>query len=182
MNYLIQGISILGMACHISSFQIKKNSLLFFAQLLGSTLYLVHYILLGAATGAILNLIGVIRGIIFLQGEKLRKPWVLAALWIMTIVAVWVTWNGSLSFDTNLNMEFWYNIFPLIAMLASSTAMHCNNGKVIRFAQLFLASPGWLAYNIIVGSLGGALCEIFIITSTVVSFIRYGIDGFEKAK
>ena len=179
---IIQGISVFGMACHISSFQIKKNSHLFFAQLLGSMLFLLHYILLGAATGAIMNLVGVIRGIIFLQGEKLRKPWVLAVLWIMTIVAVWVTWNGSLSFGLNFDMTYWYNIFPLIAMLASSTAMHFNNGKVIRLTQLFLASPGWLTYNIIVFSIGGALCETFIIISTIVSFIRFGVNGFEKGE
>ena len=182
VNFVVQGISILGMACHISSFQIKKNSMLFFAQLMGSMLFLIHYIMLGAATGAILNLVGVIRGVVFLQGEKLRKPWVLVALWILTICAVVVTWNGTLSCTLSLDMKYWYNIFPLIAMLASSTAMHFNNGKVIRLTQLFAASPGWLTYNIIVGSLGGSLCETFIIMSTVISFIRYGIDGFEKGE
>lgn len=170
MEYIIQGISIAGMACHISSFQIKKNSVLFFMQTLGSLLFLIHYFMLGEMTGAIMNVLGVTRGLVFLQGEKLRKPWVLGVLWILTIGCVIITWDGIKC------------LLPLIAMLASTTAMHLNNGKVIRFAQLFATSPCWLIYNIIVGSLGGTLCEAFIMTSTIISFIRYGIDGFEKAE
>lgn len=181
MEYLIQGISIAGMACHISSFQIKKNSLLFFMQTLGSLLFLIHYILLGASTGAIMNLIGVIRGIVFLQGEKLRKPWVLVSLLVLTVAAVFATWNGSFENMYPFDMTLWYNIFPLIAMIASTVAMHLNNGKIIRLTQLCAASPGWITYNIIVRSLGGTLCEAFIMTSTIISFIRYGIDGFEKS-
>lgn len=182
MEYIIQGISIAGMACHISSFQIKKNSMLFFMQTLGSLLFLIHYILLGASTGAIMNLIGVIRGVVFLQGKKFRKPWMLVSLCILTIAGVLVTWNGSFTNIFPLDMSVWYNIFPLVAMLASTVAMHLDNGKVIRLAQLFVASPGWITYNIIVGSIGGTLCEAFIMTSTIISFIRYGVNGFEKAE
>ena len=137
-------------------------------QTLGSLLFLIHYFMLGEMTGAVMNILGVTRGIIFLQGEKLRKPWMLSVLWILTIGTVVFTWEG------------FKCLLPLVAMLASTTAMHLNNGKTIRLAQLFVTSPGWLIYNIIVGSLGGTLCEAFIMTSTIISFIRYGINGFEN--
>lgn len=170
MNFIIQGISILGMACHISSFQIKKNSLLFFAQFMGSFLFFVHYLLLGQLAGALMNIVGVISSIVFMQGDKLKKPWVIALLLVMVIGGVGLTWDG------------WKCIFILIAMTVSMITKYSNNGKIIRLGQLFANSPGWLTYNIIVGSIGGTLCEIFIITSTVISFIRYGINGFEKAE
>ena len=167
--WFVQGIGYLGTACHISSFQVKKNKFLFLAQLLGSTFFTIHYLLLGEPAGAVMNIIGIIRNFVFMQGNKAKKPWVLALLTILVVAGVAFTWNA------------WYCVFVLVAMAVSNVTMYSNKGKIIRYGQLFASSPCWLIYNFIVGSWGGMLCECFIIISTIVSFIRYGVNGFEKA-
>ncbi len=55
-----------------------------------------------------------------------------------------------------------------------------NNRKAIRTVRLFAVTPAWLAYNITVFSLDGIICEGFNIISIIISFIRYGKNGFEK--
>ncbi len=168
-NMVIQAIGYVGMACNIASFQIKKNKFLFLVQTIGASLFLIHYVLLGQFTGAVMNLMGVARGAVFVQGKKLRKPWILAILLVLTTVATIFTWNGPIS------------LLPFFGIFTSTIAMYLNDGKIIRLVQLCVSSPCWLIYNIIVGSQSGALCEIFIITSTVISLIRFGMKGFDKA-
>ena len=65
-------------------------------------------------------------------------------------------------------------------MFSVTIAMYSDNGKYIRMAQLFISSPCWLIYNFVSGTIGGVICEVFVIASTVISIIRYGFDGFEK--
>ena len=72
-DIIAQGLGIVGAALNIGSFQMKKNKTLITFQFLGSSFFLFNYLMLGALTGCFLNGMGVIRGLIFMQGKKLRK-------------------------------------------------------------------------------------------------------------
>ncbi len=167
-DIISQGLGLLGAFFNISSFQLKKNTKLILFQFLGSSCFLFNYLLLSAFTGCFMNGMGVVRGLVFLQGKRLRKPFVLVLLNLILIAGTVLTWEGPLS------------LLPLIGMLTMTTTMYFDDGKTIRISQLFIASPCWLIYNFASGTIGGTVCEIFIIVSTAVSFIRYGFNGFEK--
>ena len=77
-------------------------------------------------------------------------------------------------------MQILFAILTYIALMASSVVMHGGNGKHIRILQLFYTSPVWLVHNFYNFTLGGILCEAFCICSVLVSFLRFGKDGFEK--
>ncbi|MBR2020851.1 MAG: YgjV family protein [Clostridia bacterium] len=168
--YLIitQVIGLLAAVIVIGSYQFKKNSSLIIVQTAGSFLFLLNYFMLGAYTGAFMNLACVARGLIFYGGDKTRKPFVLVALNLLLIVGAVFTWESALS------------LLPLLGMIAVTVGMYSDNGKYIRMAQLFISSPCWLIYNFASGTIGGVICEIFVICSAVISIIRYGFDGFEK--
>lgn len=169
MTQLIaQGLGILGAALNIGSFQMKSNKKLILCQFLGSCFFLFNYLMLGAFTGCFMNGMGVVRNFIFLGGEKTRKPYILILLNLALIAGTILTWQGPLS------------LFPLIGMIAATIAMYMNSGKAMRMTQLFISSPCWLVYNLASLTIGGVACEIFVITSTAISFIRFGMDGFEK--
>lgn len=168
IDIISQGLGLVGAFFNISSFQLKKNNKLILFQFLGSSCFFFNYLLLGAFTGCFMNGAGVVRGLVFLQGEKLRKMPVLVIMNLALVAGTALTWEGPLS------------LLPLVGMLIMTTTMYINDGKLIRMAQLFVASPCWLVYNAVSGTIGGTVCEIFIIVSTTVSFIRYGINGFEK--
>ncbi len=168
MEIIAQILGLFGAGFNIGSFQIKNSRKLIFFQFLGSSFFLTNYLLLGAFTGCFMNLMGVVRGVVFLSGEKWRKIPVLVSLNALLILGTILTWEGLLS------------LLPLIGMLAMTTTMFFGNGKYIRIAQLFISSPCWLVYNSASRTVGGTVCELFVIASTVVSFARYGFDGFEK--
>ena len=82
---------------------------------------------------------------------------------------------------TVLTFGGWLSIVLLVVHLVGTFAMWSDNGKLIRISQLFCVSPGWLIYNVAVFSIGGIICEVMNIVSAVVSFIRFGFDGFTGA-
>ena len=69
---------------------------------------------------------------------------------------------------------------PYVTLVIMSVFMWRANGKHIRYFQVTLMSPAWIVHNIFNFSLGGILCESFNMISTIISFIRYGKDGFEN--
>lgn len=168
MDIVAQIFGLFGAAFNIGSFQLKSSRKLILFQFLGSSSFVLNYLLLGAFTGCFMNVMGVIRGIVFLQGEKWRKTPVLILLNALLIVGTALTWQGALS------------LLPLIGMLAMTSTMFYGDGKIIRIAQLFISSPCWLIYNFCSHTVGGTICEIVVIVSATVSFIRYGFNGFEK--
>ena len=167
-SIIAQTVGILGASLNIGSYQCKKNKSLIFVQLIGSTCFVINYLMLGALTGCFMNTVGSLRNLIFLGGTKSRKWWVLAILCLLLVSGMVITWGGLLS------------LLPFLGMLSVTLAMYTDNGKIIRICQLFISSPCWLIYNFASGTIGGVICEVFIIVSTVISIIRYGFDGFEK--
>ena len=61
-----QIISIFAMSCNIISYQYKSQRSLIICQLLGGTLFAISFFLLGATVGGLLNILAVIRAVIFL--------------------------------------------------------------------------------------------------------------------
>ena len=167
-DIISQGFGILGASLNIISYQAKSTKMLIFCQFLGSSFFLFNYLMLGAYTGCFMNGMAVLRALIFLGGAKTRKIPVLILLNVLLIGGTYFTWEGFLS------------LFPLIAMIAITFAMYFGSGKLIRMTQLFAASPLWLVYNACCGTIGGTVCEVFMIVSTAVSFIRFGFNGFKK--
>ena len=81
-----------------------------------------------------------------------------------------------------LKETWWLVVFVFVAQAAGTLAMWTKNGRIIRFAQLFVISPFWLLYDALIPtpSFGGVLCEVFNMTSVIVSFIRFRKTGFDQ--
>ena len=164
---IAQILGIIAMVIAVSSFQFKKNKSLFIVQGVSCCLFFVHFFLLGAYTGAFLNLFALFRSVC-LSVKKLRHP-IFEALVMASFIAITIfTYDG------------WLSLLVLAAMLIGTAIYWLNNAKLIRISQLALISPLWLIYNVFNLSIGGAITEIFNIISTIVSMIRYRKTGFEE--
>lgn len=163
-----QAFGIVGSIVYLISFQIKKNRPFFVAQCMGSFLFMMNYLLLGAYTGCIMNLLGVIRAAALAAGGKFHHKAILWSLDAVYLIATVATFAGLPS------------VLVLIAMIASTHAMWTEKGKIIRYVQLGISSPCWLTHNIMVVSIGGVICEIGNITSTVISILRFRKTGYEQ--
>ncbi len=168
-NWWIQCLGFCGTALFFFSYQCRKNRDLFRVQLLSYLFYTVHLLLLGAVTGGISYMINTFRSLCL--GSKWRfaqtkKMCVLICL--MQAAALMLTWNGPLS------------LLPVVANIASTVGGYTHNPKKVRAAGMFINSPLWMIYNILVGSYAGILDEVVSEASMIVSVIRYGWKELDR--
>ena len=160
---LVQGIGFLGTILFFLSYQCRSNKNLFRVQFLSYLCYTAHLLALGAITGGISYILNTVRS--FCLGsrhELLKGKAVCAIICLLQLVALALTWEG------------WWSVLPVAANIAATIGGYTFNPRKIRIAGMFINSPLWIVYNIIVGSWAGILDEIVTEASMILSIIRYG--------
>ena len=66
------------------------------------------------------------------------------------------------------------SLLPICANLATTIGGYTHNAQKIRIATMFVNSPLWIVYNIIIGSWAGVLDEVASEISAMISIYRYG--------
>lgn len=169
-----QIFGIFGLIFSALSYQEKNNKRFFVEQGLAGLMFFINFALIGAASAALFNMTNLVRGAIFSKKEK--KLWDLITVsGLYTICFVF-----SVCLIRDNPFQIFLSALTYFTLEIMTFLMWKRNGKHIRYGQFFISSPSWIVHNIFNFSLGGILCEIFMMTSVVVSFIRYGKDGFEK--
>lgn len=161
-DILTQGIGFIGVALMFISFQQNSNSRILLFQIMASFVFFTHFFMLGAYSGAIINLFGALRNIIFFNREK---KWASSILWLYAFCLIYIamgilTWNGYIS------------IFPTLGMILGSLALYSERPKITRRLSL-PTSLCWITYNIFSFSIAGTICEILSTTSIIISIIKY---------
>ena len=171
---IAQWISIAGLACVVASYQQKKKSALILVQATGGALFAIHYLILGAYAGFLLNTIALIRGIIFykeFRTPKTGKIWV-GVIIVLCLLAYVLTFTvfGTTPSLTNLILE----LLPTIGRVVLTISFNMTHAGHIR-ALGSINSAGWLTYNIAHLSIGGIACEVLCIISIIVGILRHDI-------
>lgn len=168
-NILIQAIGLIGTVLFFLSFQCKSNKNLFRVQFLSYLFYTIHLILLGAITGGISYIINTFRS--FCLGSKIefaRSKKMCVIICIMQLTALAITWSG------------WISLLPVAANIAATVGGYTHNARKIRIVGMFVNSPLWIIYDIIVGSWAGILDEVVSEISMIISIIRYGWKNLDE--
>lgn len=158
---LLGGLAIIA---SILAFQYNKHNKIIFFRTLNEFLGAVHYILLGAYTGAAVNLIGCVRNYIFtklVEKNKKTAPYIILFSVLFAAFGI-LTWQGKLS------------ILIIAAKILSTIAYGNKNATVVRILTL-LTSSSWLIYNISVLSITGSICEAMTLISIISGIIRFDI-------
>lgn len=162
-NLFIQGIGLTGTLLFFLSYQCKSNRNLFRVQFVSYMCYTTHLLLLGAITGGISYILNTLRS--FCLGSKydfLKTKAMCCIICVLQMVALMLTWDG------------WWSMLPVAANIAATIGGYTFNPSKIRIAGMFVNSPLWIVYNIIVGSWAGILDEIVTEASMILSIYRYG--------
>ena len=168
---LIQAIGILGTVSFFLSFQCKRNKNLFRVQFLSYLCYTIHLLMLGATTGGISYVLNTVRS--FCLGSKysfLKSKPMCTILCAAQVVTLFFTWGG------------WWSILPVAANIASTIGGYTHNARKIRIAGMFINSPLWIIYDIIIGSWAGVLDELVTEASMIISIIRYGWKNLDRVE
>ena len=179
MELTAQLLGFAGMTLNLISFQLRRQKDLIRVQFFSSIVFCLHYLLLGAVTGCVLNLVGICRAYVYSNKEK---PWANHKYWLYLFIgayfAVYVLTFAVLGKEVtayNLLIE----LLPVIGMTCSTIGFYLESAAKVRRLSLMNA-PTWLTYNIFNRSIGGALTEIFCLISVVVGIIRLDIKRAGK--
>ena len=169
-DLFIQGIGILGTVLFFLSYQCRQNKNLFRVQFVSYLCYTTHLLLLGAITGGISYILNTVRS--FCLGSKhsfLKGYRMCAIICALQLVTLCFTWAG------------WWSILPVAANIAATIGGYTYNGQKIRAVGIFINSPLWILYDIIVGSWAGILDEVVSEASMILSICRYGWKNLDSA-
>lgn len=181
---IIGGIAIL---INLLSLQFNKHYLILLIRTLGTTLFVIQYFMLGAYIGVIMDVIGIIRNLLFtelVRRKKSTKPYIVIFTIIIILAGVLTiifTWNDSV----NEIMKGWgvgfilatilcvvTSVLSVIAKTTSTISFGINSPHVIRVLNIPAASC-WFVYNFLFRSFTGAVNEIFSISSSIIGEIRF---------
>ena len=164
-DIIAQAFGIVGLIIIVLSFQCKQNSRFFLMQGLGSLMFSVNFLLIGAWGGAFFNLCNLLRGTLFLKNAK--KLWKLIVIEIA--YALCFVFSVCINSDP---VQIILAAIPCAALIANSVFMWLGNPKHIRYCQISFMSPAWIIHNIFNLSVGGLLCECFNMVSSAIYLIR----------
>lgn len=168
---LAQAAGFVAMFFNIFSYQKKSARGIIAFQFIGTVFFALNYLMLGAYIGAMLNLVGMIRGIMFLKKDTTRVDrmgWVI--VFGIAYIGAYIlnfTVLGKAPTVFNLATE----ILPVIAMFATHLAYRYESPKILRRFCL-IASVSWLIFNVINIALGAILCEVFGLVSNIIAMVR----------
>lgn len=168
---IAQIISIIGMLMGVFSYQQKGKARILTFQLIGAALFVIHFFMIDALSGAILNFVAIVRALIFIYEDKIHgdhPAWTigLTVTYILSYISVFTVF-GKEPTAKDLILE----ILPVIAMTVTTIAFRYKNDKMLRRVA-FISSPLWLIYNGIKGSSGGIIGETLNLSSAIIGTIR----------
>lgn len=166
---IAQIIGIIALVFAMISYQMKTQKKIVLIQIVSCSFFAIHFLMLEAYTGALMNLIAAIRSVVFANKDKKwgRSNWWIVFFSVVCVVAVGFTWEGPLS------------LMPMAGMVLTSIAWGIEKASLVRLISL-PSSPLWIVYNLICRSTAGVLTEVFVMISIVTAMIRLDIP--KKAK
>lgn len=158
---IAQCIGAVAVIISLAVFQVNKRSLMLWLSLSAGILFGVHFVLLGALTGAALNFIGVARSYCFVKVTPARKNvWILLIFISIAAIATVATWKGLVS------------LLAFTGNTASGIAFWQRKPKDIR-RWAFIPPPLWFSYNALSGSYPGMFIELFNFVSLLIGTYRF---------
>lgn len=170
-HLLIQAVGFLGTVLFFLSYQCKSNKRLFQVQFLSYLFYTMHLLMLGAITGGISYILNTLRS--FCLGSRnafLKGKTMCCIICILQLVTLYFTWDG------------WHSMLPVLANIASTLGGYTFNARKIRIAGIFVNSPLWILYDILVGSWAGIVDELLSEASMLLSIYRYGWKNLDTTE
>ena len=163
-----QMIGLFAVVTFLLSYQQKKRIGIIIFNTVSRCLYILQYVLLGAYSGAVLDILGAISSIIATKKDSkfIKKHLKL----VITVINGAIVILGLIVYRTPLDL------LPIAGVLLHTTAFWIDDEKIIRRVSL-TGSPFWFVYNLLSRAYFSAACDIFTIVSIVVAMIRYRKDG-----
>ena len=174
MYEFAQALGFVGMACNVGSYQLKKKKFLLLCQVLGGSIFAVHFLMLGGWAGFMMNTVGVFRGLVFSREDLSKRA---ARIWTAVFFLSFVLCYGLIVTVIQPQLstaDRIMELLPTLAMCLMTVTFGLLPASKIRAVSL-IGSTLWLSYNIRCVAIGGIVCEVLSIVSSVVGIFRYDL-------
>ena len=145
----------------IISLQKNSKTKLLLYQSISSLLYALQYLFLNAYTGCFMNLICMIRNMIFNRYPKKRPP----VYWLIITIVLMI-------FFSSLSYTGVISFLPMIAVILYSIALWHGNLTVIRTTEIISCSL-YILYNIKVLAITGLIATITEFVGAVLAVYKF---------
>ena len=162
MFYIAQIFGLFGLIILIFSFQKNNKTNLLKYQIISSLLFSIQYLCLNATTGCLMNLMTMIRNIIYKKYEDNVSILVLILTISSMIVLSMFSYNGIIS------------LLPTIAVILYSIALYQKKMTTIRVTEVISCSL-FIIYNIKVLALTGLVSTILETIFSLVAIYKFDI-------
>ena len=174
LDLIAQAVGIAGMFFNIFSYQQKTPKRVITFQFFGSILFALNYLLMGALVGMCMNIVGIMRALVYSNREKLRADrlfWLIlfTSLYFLSYILTFTVFGTEFTFR-NAVLE----LLPVIGMIATTVSFRLQSAAMIRKFGM-ISSPCWLAYNVMNFAVGAMVCDLFGLCSAVIGMIRYDL-------
>lgn len=163
-SWFIQLIGLVGSVIAITSLQSGSRKKILSLQVVCCVLWVTHYGLLGAWTGALINCLGLARAVVCACNDH---KWAKSPLWLVFFLVCYavsplLTWDGT------------HCLLMGGAMMLTTVALWVRDMRLTRLLFL-LNSPLVLLYNLAAGSYSCAAIEMVALASFALAVWRFDI-------
>lgn len=162
METVGQIIGVIAVGLFFLSYQIFDKKKLLLTQTLATAMLCLQYVLIGAYSGFGLNIVCIIRNILYYHRDKK----ILSGLWLPIVLAFVMAFVSLFSWDG------YHSLFIIFGLIINTVCMGVFNSQNLR-KSILITCPLILIYNLFEGSFGGAVNETISLISAVIGIIRY---------
>ena len=162
-----QIIGFVAVGLYLLSFQLKKRTHIVWVTFASNTFYVLQYLLLGAFSGAIMDVLSTIAS--FLAAKKHSPRFKTHARFIAALSMAFIVIVG---LGIAIVRRSLIELIPVAGALFSTISLWCDDEQTLRKFGL-CSAPFWLVYNFISKAYGPTLGSLLAMISIIVSLIRY---------
>ena len=157
-----QALGIAATLITFASYQFNTKRVLLIIQTAATLCTCLSFLFLGASTGFALNIVCLVRNVVFyFESERPKLQHVSAVLLAIVMVALGaLSWQG------------WISLLMIVALAVNTVFMSLRNLQLFR-KSILLTSSMILLYDVIIFSIGGIFNEALSIVSSAVGLVRY---------
>lgn len=159
-----QIIGIAAVVAFLASYQMKHRRGIILLNVVSRALYILQYLLLGAISGAVLDILGAIASIL---ASKKDAPFIKKHIRAVILTVDLAIVAVGIALYENV-----FSLLPIAGVLLHTGAFWLSNERIIRRVSL-LGSPFWLVYNFVSRAYGSAAGDLLTMVSIVTAMIKY---------
>ncbi len=171
-------VGIVAVALFLLSYLQKSRARIIGLNVTSRCLYILQYILLGAFSGAVLDVAGAASSVLAQKKnasfiKRHVKLFVLGIDLIIVLLGLLTVLLGARASGTELlSAQSALGLLPIAGVLLHTSAFWMDDEKKIRRVSL-LGSPFWFAYNLLSGAFGSSVGDLLSMVSILIAMLRY---------